>query len=212
MKNRKTSPANIRVLAILIFLFIGNQAKSNSLQNGFSKTQQPYTYFNKLNKTPKMSTIKIDLDSLKKSNWSKQEFENAELMVDFIQHLMNDHDFNYISNHFGDNQYIQHSRGIADGMNELIKYVKDFSQKFPEYTYDVKHIYLDGDYVIFHSHATVKKKHRGNDKKGFNIIDTWKIRDGKIEEHWDAIQPLNGFMRFYIWLTGGKVNNSNGLF
>jgi len=76
----------------------------------------------------------------------------------------------------------------------------------------VKHIYADGDYVIFQSQVTLRKKHRGNPNKGLNITDTWKIIDGKIAEHWDSIQPIDALMRFIIWLNGGKVKNANGLF
>jgi len=159
-----------------------------------------------------METLKIDYDSLKKDSWSEQEAENVKLIIDFIQHLMNNHDFDYVAQKFGNQSYLQHNRGIPDGLTALIGFVKDFVKKFPEYTYDVKHIYADGDYVIFHSQATTKIKHRGNDHEGYNIMDTWKIANGQIVEHWDALQPMSGAMRFYHLLTGGKVRNSNGVY
>ena len=159
-----------------------------------------------------MDIIKIQFDQLKKDSWSEQEVKNVKLIIDFIQHLMNDHDFDYVSEKFGNQAYVQHNRGIQDGMDALINYVKDFAKRFPEYTYDVKHIYADGDFVIFHSHATIKAQHRGNDKKGLNIIDTWCVKDGQILDHWDALQPMDGFMRFYNLLTGGKIRNSNGVY
>jgi predicted SnoaL-like aldol condensation-catalyzing enzyme len=125
---------------------------------------------------------------------------------------MNNHDLDYVSSHFGNQSYVQHNRGIPDGVAGLIGYVKGFAKRFPEYAYDVKHIYADGDYITFHSHATIKAKDRGNERKGFNIIDTWKLQDSQIVEHWDAIQPLDAFMRFYVWMVGGKVRNKNGVY
>lgn len=205
MKSRFINLSNTKLIVIFACLTVVNSALSKTLEYSFSSMQQS-------NSSNMMDTLKINLDALRKSNWTDKEFKQAELMVDFVQHLMNNHNFEYISEQYGDNSYVQHSRGIADGMDELIKYVRNSAKRFAEYTYDVKHIYVDGDYVTFHSHATIKKKHRGNDKKGFNIIDTWKIKDGKIVEHWDAIQPINGFMRFYVWLSGGKMKNSNGMF
>lgn len=160
----------------------------------------------------KMEVIKIDLNALKKPNWSEKELKNATLATDFVQNLMNNHDFDYVLKHFGNSEYKQYNRNIPDGFNALVEYVRGFAKRFPDYTYDVKQIYVDGDYVIFKSHATINKKHRGNDKKGLNITDTWRIKDGKIVEHWDSIQPIDGFMRFYIWLTGGKIANNNGVF
>ena len=155
---------------------------------------------------------KINFSSLQKNSWSNQEVENVKLVIDFIQHLMNDHDFDYVASRFGNNDYTQHNRSIPDGMKALIEYVKSFANRFPEYSYDVKHIYADGDFVIFHSHATIKAQHRGNDAKGLNIIDTWKINNGQIAQHWDALQPMDGFMRFFNLVNGGTVRNANGVY
>ena len=159
-----------------------------------------------------MDTLKINFESLKKENWSNQELENVKLIVDFVQHLMNNHDFDYIMKEYGATPYVQHNRNIPEGINGIVGFVKQFSERFPDFTYDVKHILADGDYVMFHSHATIRKKDRGNDKKGLNIKDTWKIKDGQIVEHWDAIQSMDGFMRFYALLTGGNIRNTNGVF
>ena len=159
-----------------------------------------------------MNILKIELESLKKDNWSEQELENVNLVVDFVQHIMNNHDFDYILEKHGDTPYVQHNRTMPDGINGVVGTVKQFSKRFPDFTYDVKHILADGDYVMLHSHATINKKHRGNDKKGLNIKDTWKIENGKIVEHWDAVESIDSFMRFYGFLTGGAVRNTNGVF
>lgn len=159
-----------------------------------------------------MERQKINLSTLKKSSWTDQELLNVELLADFIQHLMIDHDFDYMQKVFASHDYTQHNRGIKDGMPALIKYVEDFAKRYPDYTYDVKHIYADGDFVTFHSHATIKRKHRGNDKMGLNIVDIWRVSDGQIAEHWDSLQPLDWSMRLFVWLNGGKLLNSNGVF
>jgi predicted SnoaL-like aldol condensation-catalyzing enzyme len=159
-----------------------------------------------------MSIIKINYDALKKDSWSEQEAKNVKLVIDFIQNLMNKHDFDYIKKVFGNHPYVQHNRTIPDGIEGLLGYIGGFVKRFPEYTYDVKHIYADGDFVIFQSQATVSAKHRGNDNKGFNIFDTWKIENGKIGDHWDALQPMDGMMRFINLLNGGSIKNSNGVY
>ena len=159
-----------------------------------------------------MAKLKIDFNSLKRDNWSVQETKNAELVVEFVQHLMNDHDFDYIMERFGKGSYTQHNRGMTDGLNGVVEYVSKFVKRFPDFTYDVKHIYVDGQYVTFHSHSTANKKDRGNPNKGFNIMDIWKIENGQLVEHWDAIQPIDGFMRLYAAFAGGSVKNDNSLF
>jgi len=156
--------------------------------------------------------IKINLDNFKRKSWDSEEYKNAVLVVDFVQKLMNDHDFDAIEQKYGNQPYLQHNRSMTDSIKGVLTVVKSFANRFPDYTYDVKHINVDGEYVTFHSHATINKKHRGNDTKGLNIIDTWKVVDGKIVEHWDAVQPLDLFMRFYNLLTGGAIRNKNGVF
>lgn len=159
-----------------------------------------------------MDTLKISFDNLKKGSWSAQEAKNVRLVVDFMQHLMNDHNFDYVLKTFGNPHYRQHNRGIPDGMEALVKYVKDFTKRYPDYAYDVKHIHADGDFVIFHSHITTSKKDRGNDKKGINASDTWRIENDQIVEHWDTLQPMDGFLRFVFLLIGGKIANANGVY
>ena len=159
-----------------------------------------------------MATLRIDLDRFKKSHWTTEEIGNAKIISDFVQKLMNDHDFDYVLENYANDSYVQHNRNIADGIEGLVEVVRQFTKRFPDYCYDVKQILVDGDQVVFHSHATMKRTDRGNDKKGLNIMDNWKIRDGKIVEHWDTLQPIDGFMRLYVLLNGGKIRNANGVF
>ncbi|MDV5168692.1 nuclear transport factor 2 family protein [Photobacterium rosenbergii] len=154
----------------------------------------------------------IDLDSLQKTNWTEQELNNAKIVTDFVQNLMNNHNFEYVLEHYNDSAYVQHNRNLPDKITGLVGFLEEFVEEYPDYTYDVKHIYADGDFVIFHSHATLNKEDRGNDQKGMNIIDTWRIEEGRIVEHWDSIQALDFSMRVYSLISGGDIANSNGVF
>lgn len=159
-----------------------------------------------------MKTIYNDINSLVKDHWSSSQKQKAETVLSFVQNLMNEHNFELIKKQYSDATYIQHNRSMKDGIEGVIDSVSTLTKRFPDFAYEVKSIFVDGDFVTLHSHATVNKKHRGNDRKGFNIIDTWLIKDGKLAEHWDAVQPLDAFMRLYYWITGGAVLNSNGVF
>ena len=159
-----------------------------------------------------METLQINYNQLKRSNWTQKEDKNVRLVIDFMQQLMNNHDFDLVRKHFVNSQYKQHNRNLPDGMEALIQYIQKFTKQYPKYTYDVKRIHADGDYVIFHSHITTSVKDRGNDKKGINASDTWRIENGQIVEHWDTLQPMNGLLRFVFWLIGGKIENNNGVF
>ena len=154
----------------------------------------------------------IKSESLIKSHWSEMDKANAHTVIEFVQLLMNNHDFSEISKRQNNELYKQQNRNIADGISGVIATVSDFVKSAPEFSYDVKQVFVDGDHVILHSHATLKAKHRGDDSKGFNIVDTWRLEHGKLVEHWDAIQGLSFSMRLYSLFAGGKIRNSNGVF
>ncbi|UTW63088.1 nuclear transport factor 2 family protein [bacterium SCSIO 12741] len=159
-----------------------------------------------------MKTYQVDVSKLRKPTWSEEEYQNALIVGDFVQNLMNDHNFDYIKKKYGSHPYKQHNQSMVDGLKGVLKVVSDFAKRYPDYTYDVRHMYVDGPYVTVHSHATNNKKHRGNAQKGLNIMDIWKVEDGKITEHWDAVQPIHGSMRFLFWMIGGKFRNKNTFF
>ena len=159
-----------------------------------------------------VKTPKIDLDTHLKDHWTQEEQENVTVVVDFFQHLMNEHDFEYTLKNYGGGTYIQHNRAIPNNIEGLVGYVKTLTKRFPEYSFDVKKIFADNDIVVLHSHTTMKAKHRGNEKKGFIITDTFRLKNGKLTEHWDAIQPIDTFSRFLFLITGGSIGNRNPTF
>ncbi|MEM7322069.1 MAG: nuclear transport factor 2 family protein [Actinomycetota bacterium] len=159
-----------------------------------------------------MTALTIDLEHLRRPGWSPREAEHAALVAEFVRLLMNEHDFDTLHQRFGSSAYLQHNHGIADGLDGVLTTVGNLVKRFPDYGYDVKHILVDDDIVTFHSHATLRKAHRGNDRKGFNITDRWRVVDGQIVEHWDSIQPMDLFGRVYSLFTGGTVRNKNGTY
>ena len=157
-------------------------------------------------------TPQIIFDHYAQNHWTEREVKNVKVVIDFFQHIMNEHDFEYVLKTYGGGTYLQHNRAIPNEIEGLVGYVKTMVKRFPEYSFDVKKVYADGDYVLLHSHATMKAKHRGNEKKGFIITDTFKLKAGKLAEHWDAIQPIDFSSRLLMLLTGGTIGNNNPTF
>lgn len=155
---------------------------------------------------------KIEITNLLQDHWTEKETENAKVVVDFFQHLMNEHNFEYTLKKFGGGSYIQHNRAIPNNIEGLVGYVKTMVKRFPEYSFDVKKIFADGDFVVLHSHTTLKANHRGNEKKGFIITDTFRLENSKLAEHWDAMQPIDKFSRLLFLMIGGKIGNNNPTF
>ncbi len=157
-------------------------------------------------------TPQIIFDKFVQEHWTPQETENVKVVIDFFQKLMNEHNFEYTLKTYSGGSYIQHNRAIPNEIEGLVSYVKIMVKRFPEYSFHVKKIFADGDYVVLHSHTTMKAKDRGNEKKGFIITDTFRLKNGKLAEHWDAIQPIDFFSRFLMLVTGGTTGNNNPTF
>ncbi len=154
----------------------------------------------------------IIFNNYRQETWSEEEVKNVKIVTDFFQHLMNEHDFEYTLKKHGGSSYTQHNRAIPNEIEGLVGYVKNMVKRFPEYSFDVKKIYADGEFVVLHSHTTMKAKHRGNEKKGFIITDTFRLKNGQLAEHWDAIQPIDFFSRLLMLITGGTIGNNNPTF
>ena len=159
-----------------------------------------------------MAIPTVPFEALAQPDWSELEHANARTMADFVQLLMNEHDFDAVRQRFSTGTYVQHNRGIPDGIDGLTAYVERLVRRYPEYSYDVRRIVSSGDLVVFHSHATLRAAHRGQHDKGFVIFDMWRVIDGKINNHWDALQPLDLGARLITLVAGGQVENSNGLY
>ena len=51
---------------------------------------------------------------------------------------------------------------------------------------EIKRVFADGDYVIIHSHW-----HGLSDNpRGEAVVDIFRLKGGKVHEHWDVIQPI----------------------
>jgi predicted SnoaL-like aldol condensation-catalyzing enzyme len=154
----------------------------------------------------------IEFNQHLEESWSQQEVNNVKTVVDFFQRLMNEHDFDYILENYDKGSYVQHNRAIPNDIPGLVSYVKGVVKRFPEYSFDIKRIIASGDFVVLHSHATFKAKHRKDEKKGFIITDTFRLENGQLAEHWDAIQPIDLFTRFFFLIAGGQIANNNPTF
>ena len=89
--------------------------------------------------------------------------------------------------------YHQHNPLIEDGMEGLRKFVTWMTSKHPDARYEIKRVFADGDYVIFHCHwhglsgdYLVGKPN----PRGEAVVDIFRLEGGKVLEHWDVIQPI----------------------
>jgi len=79
---------------------------------------------------------------------------------------------------------IQHNPGVADGRDAAIAALAPMFAR-PGARFDVKRILVDGDFAVIHLHG------RGDaSTAGAAVADIYRLKAGKIVEHWDVIQPM----------------------
>ncbi|SEQ05847.1 nuclear transport factor 2 family protein [Neolewinella agarilytica] len=82
-------------------------------------------------------------------------------------------------------QYIQHNPDVADGLKGFIDYFNRMQKEYPEKSIKFLRVIGEGDLVALHTHQIWP----GNDQ--YVTMDFFRFNEnGKIVEHWDAIQQV----------------------
>lgn len=113
-----------------------------------------------------------------------KEEANKKVVREFYEKALNEKNFDAASKYLGA-KYVQHNPRAADGAEGLKTYLQFLRDKFPKSRSEIKRVFADGDHVILHVHAV-----REPGTPGQAIIDIFRVVDGKIVEHWDAIQDV----------------------
>jgi len=81
--------------------------------------------------------------------------------------------------------YTQHNPDTADGAEAFVTSMAETLRRAPNLTAEIKRVVAEGDLVVIHNHIT-----SGPADRGLAGFDLFRLRDGKIVEHWDARQPV----------------------
>lgn len=82
-------------------------------------------------------------------------------------------------------EYIQHNPLVGDGKQAFIDYFTEMALQYPDKEIEFIRAIAEGDLVALHTHQTWP----GNEE--YVTMDFFRFdTDGKIIEHWDAIQDV----------------------
>ena len=132
---------------------------------------------------------------------------NKQLVQDYMQSVWVEQKIDQVGNFIADD-LIQHNPNLLDGRKALEDFLPVlFNDLMPNLKWQVARVIAEDDLVVVHSLATTPAM-----PNGMAVVEIFRVESGKIVEHWDAIQSMDGFMRFYALLTGGTIRNANGVF
>lgn len=109
---------------------------------------------------------------------------NKELVLAFYKKMIGEKDPEGAREYMGQ-PYRQHSPYAKDGFEGVAEFARWFKREFPNHNYEVKRVIAEGDYVALHLHGK-----SGPNPHGEAVVDIFRVKDGKVVEHWDVIQPL----------------------
>ncbi|MDA2274292.1 pyruvate kinase [Bacillus thuringiensis] len=132
----------------------------------------------------KAHTIKSEnTASVSKDDVSEKE-KNKKMVVDFYNEVFNKHNIDIIPKYVSED-YKQHNPFVADGRKAFMDFFKEDFVKNPNSSAEIKRVVAEGDTVALHVHSRTNSQ-----DKGVAIVDIFRIKDGKIVEHWDVIQEI----------------------
>jgi predicted SnoaL-like aldol condensation-catalyzing enzyme len=86
-------------------------------------------------------------------------------------------------------RYVQHNPQVPTGKAGFLQAIPGLYAAFPDMRWELKQTWADGDYVIAHSLYRYTK-----DDAGKAIVDIFRVKDGKLDEHWDVAQEIPATM------------------
>ena len=123
---------------------------------------------------------------------------NKRIVETLVKTVFQKHDFSKLDEIMKDN-YIQHNEDTPQGKAGFRQFFEQMFKAMPDFSYTLRKIVAEGDIVMIYcaTTATHKGEWLGNPPTGnkldFNVVDIFRIEDGKIAEHWDVADTLKLF-------------------
>ncbi|MET9967137.1 nuclear transport factor 2 family protein [Streptomyces sp. NPDC006356] len=109
---------------------------------------------------------------------------NKRLVTKAFDQLIVRKDLSALDRYWG-SEYHQHNPNIADGVAGARAGLGGYFEAFPQLKVEPKRVIAEGDLVAVHSHYVNAPGERGQ-----AVVDLFRVRGGKIVEHWDVLQDV----------------------
>lgn len=109
---------------------------------------------------------------------------NRTVVTDFVRLFYEQKDVRAAFEKHVAADYIQHNPNIVDGRDAAIAALAPkFSARGARFT--IQRIVVDGEFAVVHLHGQPDPRSPGG-----AVADIYRLKQGKIVEHWDVLQPI----------------------
>lgn len=106
------------------------------------------------------------------------------LIINLFNEFFRDHDMSAVDRYMHPD-YIQHDFDVPPGIDGFKAYFTKVFEMFPKFHVNIIHIIEEGDMVAMHGYGVTDPG-----KIEVLVVDTYRIKDGLLYEHWGTVQPL----------------------
>jgi predicted SnoaL-like aldol condensation-catalyzing enzyme len=130
--------------------------------------------------------------------------KNKDVVARFYNDVFIHHDMTKLDTYMRDD-YIQHNPDCPQGKAGFIEFFDVIFKAIPDFRYTLKKMVAEDDIVMAYSATTgthtggewLGKKATGN-TLDYNVVDIFRVQDGKIAEHWDVADTFTFFRQLDI--------------
>ncbi len=109
---------------------------------------------------------------------------NRKLITDFCNEILIGGQYEKITDFISTQEYAQHNPAVEDGLSGFHQYAKELASKGQQMQYlKVHKILVQGNFSATLSHVKL-------DGKEWCFIDVFRIKEGRIVEHWDVQEQI----------------------
>ncbi len=130
--------------------------------------------------------------------------DNKELVESFYAVVFQDHRLDALDLYMEDD-YIQHNPEAAQGKKGFIEFFTELFGAFPDFKATIKMMAAEDDMVFVYN--VITGTHTGAERHGrpaegskinFDVVDMFRIANGKLAEHWDVADTRTLFAQLGV--------------
>jgi predicted SnoaL-like aldol condensation-catalyzing enzyme len=111
--------------------------------------------------------------------------DNKRLVTEFYELAINHQKPAEAARKYIELPYRQHNPEVPDGPDGFVQFISGMQKKHPKLKAVISKALADDDLVALHVHLT-----REPNDPGLAVAEFFRLKNGKIIEHWDVLQPV----------------------